>query len=270
MNSVKEINLPKVKGSEINELPESLYIPPKALLLLLDVFSGPMDFLLYLIQRKNLDILEVNLVDITDQYISYISLMDTMEYELAGDYLSMAAYLAEIKSRILLPRDQEDDEVDSDPKAELIRRLQEYQRFKAVSLEIDELPRVDRDIFGAAVKLPEFELPKPRNFYDKNDLSFALRSILEQLNNLQSHKVTLENQSLGETKKFLISMNHPLRYRNTTYFQASFGENDTKSILQVVQNPGWLFPYISCIVIMAGLSWQFLLYLIPFFRRKVT
>jgi segregation and condensation protein A len=99
MHSVKEIGLPKVKGSEINELPENLYIPPKALLLLLDVFSGPMDFLLYLIQRKNLDILEVNLVDITDQYISYISLMDTMEYELAGDYLSMAAYLAEIKSR---------------------------------------------------------------------------------------------------------------------------------------------------------------------------
>ena len=204
MHSVKEIDLPKVKGSEINELPENLYIPPKALLLLLDVFSGPMDFLLYLIQRKNLDILEVNLVDITDQYISYISLMDTMEYELAGDYLSMAAYLAEIKSRILLPRAQEDDEVDSDPKAELIRRLQEYQRFKAVSLEIDELPRVDRDIFGAAVKLPEFELPKPRNFYDKNDLSFALRSILEQLNNMQSHKVTLENISVESKMKLLL------------------------------------------------------------------
>lgn len=204
MRSVKEIDLPKVKGSEINELPENLYIPPKALLLLLDVFSGPMDFLLYLIQRKNLDILEVNLVDITDQYISYISLMDTMEYELAGDYLSMAAYLAEIKSRILLPRAQEDDEVDSDPKAELIRRLQEYQRFKAVSLEIDELPRVDRDIFGAAVKLPEFELPKPRNFYDKNDLSFALRSILEQLNNMQSHKVTLENISVESKMKLLL------------------------------------------------------------------
>ena len=204
MHSVKEIDLPKVKGSEINELPENLYIPPKALLLLLDVFSGPMDFLLYLIQRKNLDILEVNLVDITDQYISYISLMDTMEYELAGDYLSMAAYLAEIKSRILLPRAQEDDEVDSDPKAELIRRLQEYQRFKAVSLEIDELPRVDRDIFGAAVKLPEFELPKPRNFYDKNDLSFALRSILEQLHNMQSHKVTLENISVESKMKLLL------------------------------------------------------------------
>ena len=204
MRSVKEIDLPKVKGSEINELPENLYIPPKALLLLLDVFSGPMDFLLYLIQRKNLDILEVNLVDITDQYISYISLMDTMEYELAGDYLSMAAYLAEIKSRILLPRAQEDDEVDSDPKAELIRRLQEYQRFKAVSLEIDELPRVDRDIFGAAAKLPEFELQKPRNFYDKNDLSFALRSILEQLNSMQSHKVTLENISVESKMKLLL------------------------------------------------------------------
>ena len=104
MSALQEIELPKVKGNPVDQLPENLYVPPKALLLLLDVFSGPMDFLLYLIQRKNLDILEVNLVEITDQYIAYIELMDDFEYELAGDYLAMAAYLAEIKSRILLPR----------------------------------------------------------------------------------------------------------------------------------------------------------------------
>ena len=100
MEAVQEIALPKIKGSPVDQLPENLYVPPKALLLLLDVFSGPMDFLLYLIQRKNLDILEVNLVDITDQYIAYIEMMEDFEYELAGDYLAMAAYLAEIKSRI--------------------------------------------------------------------------------------------------------------------------------------------------------------------------
>ena len=103
MSALQEIELPKVKGNPVDQLPENLYVPPKALLLLLDVFSGPMDFLLYLIQRKNLDILEVNLVEITDQYIAYIELMDDFEYELAGDYLAMAAYLAEIKSRGDIP-----------------------------------------------------------------------------------------------------------------------------------------------------------------------
>ena len=116
MQTVHEIELPKVKGSTVDQLPENLYVPPKALLLLLDVFSGPMDFLLYLIQRKNLDILEVNLVEITDQYIAYIELMEDFEYELAGDYLAMAAYLAEIKSRILLPREENSEEEENDPK----------------------------------------------------------------------------------------------------------------------------------------------------------
>ena len=134
MQAAHEIELPKIKGSPVDQLPENLYVPPKALLLLLDVFSGPMDFLLYLIQRKNLDILEVNLVEITDQYIAYIEMMDDFEYELAGDYLAMAAYLAEVKSRILLPREEENEEDGNDPKAELIRRLQEYKRFKEASI----------------------------------------------------------------------------------------------------------------------------------------
>ena len=136
MEAVQEIELPKIKGSPVDQLPENLYVPPKALLLLLDVFSGPMDFLLYLIQRKNLDILEVNLVDITNQYITYIEMMEDFEYELAGDYLAMAAYLAEIKSRILLPREEESEEQEGDPKAELLRRLQEYKRFNTISLRI--------------------------------------------------------------------------------------------------------------------------------------
>ena len=177
MSALQEIELPKVKGNPVDQLPENLYVPPKALLLLLDVFSGPMDFLLYLIQRKNLDILEVNLVEITDQYIAYIELMDDFEYELAGDYLAMAAYLAEIKSRILLPREEENEDEESDPKAELIRRLQEYKRFKEASITLDELPRIDRDIFSANAKMPEFELPKPKNNYNKNDLAFAFTII---------------------------------------------------------------------------------------------
>ena len=204
MQTVHEIKLPKVKGSTVDQLPENLYVPPKALLLLLDVFSGPMDFLLYLIQRKNLDILEVNLVEITDQYIAYIELMDDFEYELAGDYLAMAAYLAEIKSRILLPREENSEEEENDPKAELIRRLQEYRRFKEVSLKIDLLPRVDRDIFPASAKLPEFQLPKAKIDYDKNDLSFALKNLLDEMIRLTSHKITLENITVESKSKLLL------------------------------------------------------------------
>ena len=204
MQAATEILLPKVKGSTIDQLPENLYVPPRALLLLLDVFSGPMDFLLYLIQRKNLDILEVNLVEITDQYIAYIEMMDDFEYELAGDYLAMAAYLAEVKSRILLPREEEEEEDHSDPKAELIRRLQEYKRFKEASIELDQLPRVDRDIFPASARLPEFQLPKAKVNYDKNDLSFALRNILDEMVRLTSHKVTLENITVESKSKLLL------------------------------------------------------------------
>ena len=116
--------------------------------------------------------------------------MEDFEYELAGDYLAMAAYLAEIKSRILLPREENSEEEENDPKAELIRRLQEYKRFKEVSLKIDLLPRVDRDIFPASAKLPEFQLPKAKIDYDKNDLSFALKNLLDEMIRLTSHKIT--------------------------------------------------------------------------------
>ncbi len=204
MSVAQEIHLPKVKGNPVNQLPENLYVPPKALLLLLDVFSGPMDFLLYLIQRKNLDILEVDLVEITDQYIAYIDMMEDFEYELAGDYLAMAAYLAEIKSRILLPRQEEVEDEYGDPKAELLRRLQEYQRFKEVSIKLDEIPRVDRDIFPASGKLPEFELPKPANKYEKSDLSFALKSMLEEMAKLTSHKIKLENITVESKMKLML------------------------------------------------------------------
>lgn len=204
MSALQEIELPKVKGNPVDQLPENLYVPPKALLLLLDVFSGPMDFLLYLIQRKNLDILEVNLVEITDQYIAYIELMDDFEYELAGDYLAMAAYLAEIKSRILLPREEENEDEESDPKAELIRRLQEYKRFKEASITLDELPRIDRDIFSANAKMPEFELPKPKNNYNKNDLAFAMQSMLDEMVRLSNHKVKLENITMEAKMKLLL------------------------------------------------------------------
>ena len=248
MDIAQEIALPKVKGSTVDSLPENLYIPPKALLLLLDVFSGPMDFLLYLVQRKNLDILEVNLVEITDQYIAYIDMMEDFEYELAGDYLAMAAYLAEVKSRILLPREEINEEEEDDPKAELIRRLQEYKRFKDISLEIDSMPRIDRDIFPASAKIPEFELPKPKNNYEKADLVFALKNLLSEMDRLQSHKITFENITVESKMKqilnslkdrdeaLLLAANRPLSIIDFKEMLEISSEEEESEILNAIFN----------------------------------
>ena len=125
----EEIVLATVQGKEVTSLPEDLYVPPNSLKIFLDTFAGPLDLLLYLIRKQNLDILDIDVAKITEQYVSYIDLMEAFQIELAGDYLVMAAYLAELKSRMLLPRPS-DNEEEEDPRAELMRRLQEYQRFK--------------------------------------------------------------------------------------------------------------------------------------------
>ena len=130
--------------------------------------------------------------------------MEDFEYELAGDYLAMAAYLAEVKSRILLPREEEEDEISDDPKAELIRRLQEYKRFKEASENLDAIPRIDRDVFIASSKLPEFEMPKPKNKYNKTDLVFALQSLLDQAALLKSHTIKLENITVESKMKLML------------------------------------------------------------------
>ena len=151
--------LPTVMGQQFTELPEDLYIPPNALEIFLETFSGPLDLLLYLIRKENIDILELDVSNITDQYLEYIELMDSLRFELAADYLVMAATLAEIKSRLMLPKESFEDE-EEDPRAALIKRLQEYKRFKTISEKIAILPRVDRDFFIASAKVPKFEEPQ--------------------------------------------------------------------------------------------------------------
>jgi segregation and condensation protein A len=143
-----------VQGSPITEVPRDLYIPPDALEVFLEAFEGPLDLLLYLIKRQNLDILDIPIAPVTAQYMRYIDLMDGLQLELAGDYLVMAAMLAEIKSRMLLPRPHAVDE-EEDPRAELIRRLQEYERYKQAAEDIESLPRYERDIFGTIVEFPD-------------------------------------------------------------------------------------------------------------------
>ena len=131
-----------VEGEPVTELPQDLYIPPFALKVFLEAFEGPLDLLLYLIRRQNLDILDIPITAITQQYIDYINLMEEIKLELAGEYLLMAAMLAEIKSKMLLPRPEEDDEEEDDPRAELVKRLQEYERFKKAAEDLNDLPRL--------------------------------------------------------------------------------------------------------------------------------
>ena len=155
MSRQEEMPFAVVQGKELTALPKDLYIPPDALEIILEAFEGPLDLLLYLIRRQNLDILEIDVAEITKQYMGYIDLMSTIQLELASEYLVMAAMLAEIKSRILLPRQVAEDDDEGDPRAELIRRLQDYERFKMAPEDIDEMPRMGRDIYQASAESPD-------------------------------------------------------------------------------------------------------------------
>jgi len=144
-----------VAGEPVTALPQDLYIPPHALQVFLEAFEGPLDLLLYLIRRQNIDILDIPIAEITQQYVQYIETMTELQLELAGEYLVMAAMLAEIKSRMLLPRPVAEDEDEEDPRAELVRRLQEYERFKKAAQDISDLPRLERDTYVASADAPE-------------------------------------------------------------------------------------------------------------------
>ena len=150
-----EIPFAVVRGEPFYELPKDLYIPPDALEVILEAFEGPLDLLLYLIRRQNLDILDIPIAAITRQYIGYIEMMQELRFELAAEYLVMAAILAEIKSRLLLPRPPVDIDEEADPRAELVRRLQEYERFKKAAEDIEALPRMERDTCAVSVHVPE-------------------------------------------------------------------------------------------------------------------
>ena len=177
----------------IMQLPEDLYIPPEALRVFLEAFEGPLDLLLYLIRRQNLDILTINVATITHQYIEYVELMKAMEIELAGEYLLMAAMLAEIKSRTLLPRPPKaEGEEEEDPRAELIRRLQEYERLKEAAETLDTLPRVGRDWFSVQAGLPPLEARIIHPDVGLDELLGALSDILKRAELAQAHQISRE------------------------------------------------------------------------------
>lgn len=194
----RQSELALVGGVPFNELPADLYIPPDALEVILEAFEGPLDLLLYLIRRQNLDILEIKVADITEQYMQYIALMEELQFELASEYLVMAAMLAEIKSRMLLPRPESADDEGDDPRAELIRRLQEYERFRNAAVAIDEMPRVNREVWIANAKAPENKRPKPLPDVEMKELLMALASVLRRVDQFASHHISLEPLSTRE------------------------------------------------------------------------
>jgi segregation and condensation protein A len=169
-----------VDGEPLTTLPQDLYIPPYALQVFLEAFEGPLDLLLYLIRRQNIDILDIPIAEITKQYVQYIELMKEMQLELAGEYLLMAAMLAEIKSRMLLPRPQVVEDEEEDPRAELVRRLQEYERFKKAAEDISDLPRLERDVFIANADAPERKVVEKLPDVTLKELLLAFHDVLKR------------------------------------------------------------------------------------------
>ncbi|MFQ6022215.1 MAG: segregation and condensation protein A [Acidiferrobacterales bacterium] len=200
----KETRLAMVRGEPITELPQDLYIPPEALEVFLETFEGPLDLLLYLIRKQNIDILDIPVAEITRQYMTYIELMQLARLELAGEYLVMAAVLAEIKSRMLLPRPSEDQE-EEDPRAELVRRLQEYERYRKAAEDLDQRPRIGREIHMALV---EFD-GKPRRRQEPTvtlvELLDAFKRVLERAELYRHHHVLRESLSVRERMTQILS-----------------------------------------------------------------
>lgn len=187
-----------VQGQPYQDVPDDLYIPPDALEVFLDAFEGPLDLLLYLIRRQNLDILNIPIAQITQQYLAYIEMMENLRLELAAEYLLMAALLAEIKSRMLLPRQPESEEEEEDPRAFLIRKLQEYEAIKKVAEEIDQLPRNERDTFEASVDTSTVNVQQVLPDVQLKELLLAFQDVLKRVEQLSHHHITKEPLSVRE------------------------------------------------------------------------
>ncbi len=187
-----------VEGEPITELPRDLYIPPHALKVFLEAFEGPLDLLLYLIRRQNIDILDIPIAEITKQYITYIELMSDMHFELAGEYLVMAATLAEIKSRLLLPSLPTEDEEEEDPRSDLVRRLQEYERFKEAAQDINELERLERDVSQASAEVIEKRVVIKLPDVALKELLLAFKNAVERSDMFSKHHVQREPLSVRE------------------------------------------------------------------------
>ncbi len=197
-----------VRGESMAEAPRGLYIPPDALRILLEGFSGPLDLLLHLVRQYDLDVLDIDVSLVTGQYLKYIEAMQRLDISLVGDYLLMAATLVDLKARMLLPRPpvDDDDESGQDPRAELVARLCDYERFKRAALEIDALPRVDRDTWPAAVGVAPGQSGRPPPAVAAADLADALGALFRQASTLGGYSVDAEQLSVRERMVSVLSM----------------------------------------------------------------
>lgn len=218
LSQVSEFHV-RVKGQAHIEIPKDLYIPPDALEVFLEAFEGPLDFLLYLIRRHNLDVLDIPIAEVTAQYLSYVDMMKSFQLELAGEYLVMAAMLAEIKSRMLLPRSQEAEAEEEDPRAELVRRLQLYEQFKQAAQDLDDLPRLERDTFPAHAEMGEYTPPKQHPPVALQELLMALSEVLKRVDVTASHHIQFETLTVRET---MASVLDALNAVDFTPFEALF------------------------------------------------
>ena len=212
----EELPFAIVQGQAVTQVPKDLYIPPDALEVILEAFEGPLDLLLYLIRRQNLDILDIPIAEITRQYMGYIALLHELQFELAAEYLVMAAILAEIKSRMLLPRPTEDDD-EEDPRAELVRRLQEYERFKKAAEDIDDLPRDGRDWVVAGAHVTDRKVIQVPPEVDLGDMLTALKDVLSRAELFTSHQVQMEPLSVRERMTSIVD-----RLRRNPYLEFQF------------------------------------------------
>ena len=220
----QEFPLALVRGEPVLEIPQDLYIPPDALEVILEAFEGPLDLLLYLIRRQNLDILDIPIAEITRQYVDYIEMMQELRLELAAEYLVMAAILAEIKSRLLLPRPPLEEGLEDDPRAELMRRLQEYERFKRVAEQIDQMPRMDRDLAPVSAFVSDrnvIRLPPP---VELRELLLALKDVLKRADLYGHHAIQREALSVRHRMgEVLRTLGDGEFHRFETLFTASEG-----------------------------------------------
>jgi len=213
---------PQFKGEALTQLPDDLFIPPEALEIYLEDFSGPMDVLLYLIQKKDIDILDLDVSEITDQYIKYIELMDALKIELAADYLVMAATLAQIKSRMLIPQSEEEEE-EQDSRSELIRRLQEYQRYKSASESISNIPRLDRDFFLATTSLPRFKERESSVEISSQELAAIFHEVSIRPKFSAHHEIHFEELSTQDRIALILSI---LNKRNVIQFFQTYEKKE--------------------------------------------
>ncbi|NLW05466.1 MAG: segregation/condensation protein A [Pseudomonadaceae bacterium] len=228
--------LARVDGEPFTQLPEGLFIPPEALRVFLETFEGPLDLLLYLIRKHNFDILTINVAEITRQYIGYLDLMQDLQIELAAEYLVMAALLAEIKSRSLLPRHAAlDEEDETDPRAQLISRLLEYERFKTAAEQLDALPRQERDVFPVNSALPNLESRVLHPEVELQDVLLAFARLMKRSSMLAHHQVSREPLSIRERMSQVLD--HLKEASNYLAFDALFDLTEGRQ--------GWVVTFIA-------------------------